>query len=222
MMGEPNRRSDYVEALFAREDDVLIELRREIAGRGMPEIYVSAEVGRVLQVLLRSVRATRVLEIGTLAGYSAIWMARALPVDGTLLSLEIDPDRAVLARRMVERAGLEEKVEVRVGDARQEMAALAADQRNDFDAVFIDADKESYPEYLDHALRLVRPGGLILADNAFWNDRVLGSDETPGDETRDDATDAMRLFNRRLAGEAALTATVLPVRDGLAVAVVAS
>ena len=221
-MGDSNPRSDYVEALFAPEDDVLLDLRREIAGRGMPEIYVSAEVGRVLQVLLRSVGAARVLEIGTLGGYSAIWMARALPADGTLLSLEIDPDRAALARRMVKRAGLEEKVEVRLGDARKEMAALAADRGNAFDAVFIDADKESYPEYLDHALRLVRPGGLILADNAFWSDRVLGSDEPPGDGTRDDATEAMRLFNRRLADEAALTATVLPVRDGLAVAVVAS
>lgn len=220
-MEKTSRRRRYVEALFAVEDDVLREVRQEIKERGLPEISVSAEVGRVLQVLLRSVAARRVLEVGTLGGYSAIWMARALPEDGRLLSLEIDADRAALARQMVERAGLTSKVEVRLGDARAETASLASQSPGSFDAVFIDADKESYIEYLNQALQLVRPGGLIIADNAFWDDRVLDAEDAgSGDSSPDAATDAMRSFNRRIADEPGLTATILPVRDGLAVAVV--
>ena len=214
MMGSGGMdRTEYVEGLFAREDELLRDLREAIARQDIPEIYISAEVGRLLQVLLRTIGARRVLEIGTLGGYSAIWMARALPPDGRLLSLEIDPDRASFAREFIERAGLGEMVEIRVGDARDTLATLVSGSSAQFDAVFIDADKESYPEYLDHALALVRPGGLVLADNAFMGDRVLE------EETAHTGTMAMREFNRRMATDGGLTATVLPVRDGVAVAV---
>jgi caffeoyl-CoA O-methyltransferase len=168
----------YVEGLFAREDVLLRELREESERQGLPPIQVSAEVGRLLQVLLATVGARRVLEVGTLGGYSAIWMARALPPGGHLTTLEVDPERAA------------------------------------FDAVFIDADKESYGEYLDHALRLVRPGGLILADNAFRSGMVLD------DDADDPGVLAVRHFNTRLARDPRLAATILPVRDGIAVAVV--
>lgn len=203
----------YVETLFAGEDAVLRELREEIARRGLPEIYISAELGRALQVLLRAAGARTVLEVGTLGGYSAIWMGRALPPDGRLVSLEVDPERAELARGFVARAGLEEVVEVRVGDARDLLPALAASSSRAFDAIFIDADKESYPAYLDHALELVRPGGLILGDNAFRGGGVL--EEAPEEE----GTRAIQLFNQRLA-RLGPASTILPIRDGLAVAVV--
>ncbi|HEX7049681.1 MAG TPA: O-methyltransferase [Longimicrobiales bacterium] len=205
--------SAYVEDLFAPEDVVLRELREEIQRRGLPTISITAEVGKLLQVLLTAVGARRVLEIGTLGGYSAIWMARALPPEGRVLTLEINERHAELAREFIGRAGLEGVIEVRSGDARVLLAGLA-DEGASFDACFIDADKESYPAYLRWARRLVRPGGLILADNAFWSGRVL---ETP---PPDDGALEVDQFNRELAAAQDLCSTVIPVRDGLAVAVV--
>lgn len=211
---DPARLSAYVERLFAREDPVLRELRQEILRRDMPEIYISPEEGRLLQVLLTAVGARRVLEIGTLAGYSAIWMARVLPPDGELITLEIDETHAELAREFVRRAELDDVIHVRVGVAMESLRALALEDGEPFDACFIDADKPSYPVYLQWALRLVRPGGLILGDNALWAGRVL--EERPAD----DDTLAMQQFNRQIAAAEDLCSTIIPVRDGLAVAVV--
>lgn len=204
---------EYVRSLFAAEDEVLEALREEIARQGLPEIYVSAEVGRLLQLLLTAVGARRVLEVGTLGGYSAIWMARSLPAGGRLLTLELDPDRGAFARRFVARAGLESVVEVQVGDARELLKELVAADSEPFDAVFIDADKESYVEYLERSLELVRPGGLIMADNALWEGRVL-------DDDPDDATRGIQSYNDRIAAHQRLLSTIIPVRDGVAVSVV--
>jgi len=216
-MGEDSDRSvllsGYVRQLFAGEDELLEELRYEISRQDLPEIYISAEVGRLLQVLLASIGARRVLEIGTLGGYSAIWMARALPTDGHVLSLELDPERAAFAREFVARAGLEAVVEVRVGDARKVLKQLVAEAGAPYDAVFIDADKESYVEYLERSLELVRPGGLIIADNAFRDGRVL-------DEDPDEATRGVQRYNERIASHPRLASTVIPIRDGVAVSVV--
>jgi predicted O-methyltransferase YrrM len=203
----------YVEGLFAREDALLRELRAQISRQQIPAIYISPEVGRLLQVLLRAIGARRVLEIGTLGGYSAIWMARALPPGGRLLSLEVDPERAAFARDFAVRADLDDVIEVRVGDARTIMEELVHAGAGPFDAVFIDADKESYVEYLDRSLELVRPGGLILADNAFRSGRVL-------DDDPDESVSAVIEYNRRIATDARLHSTILPVRDGVAVSVV--
>ena len=205
--------SDYVEQLFAAEGAVLEELRAEISRSGFPEIYISAEQGKLLQVLLAAIGARRVLEIGTLGGYSALWMVRALPPDGRLVTLEIDSDRAALARRFVEKAGSERQIEVREGDARALLAAMADEGAEPFDAAFIDADKESYVEYLDRSLELVRPGGLILTDNAFRDGRVL-------DDDPDEATRGVLAYNARVASDSRLASTIIPVRDGLAVSVV--
>jgi len=203
----------YVAGLFAPEDEVLRDLRRTIAERELPEIYISPEQGRLLQVLLAAVGARTVLEIGTLGGYSAIWMARALPRDGRLLTLEIDPARAELARATIARAGLDAVVEVRVGDAADILDELVVAGRT-FDVAFIDADKERYPMYLERTLELVRSGGLILGDNAFREGRVLDEDAP------DDGTAGMQRFNEMMARHRRLLSTIIPVRDGLAVGVV--
>ncbi len=202
----------YVGELFAPEDEVLRDLRREMGAAGLPEIYISAEEGRLLQVLLRAIDARRVVELGTLGGYSAIWMARALKRGGRLITVERDPVRAELAWRFVGRAGLEDRVEVRVGEALALLDSLAAD--GPFDAVFIDADKESYPRYLDWCLEVVRPGGLVIGDNAFQEGEVV-DDSAQSAEVR-----GIREFNRRLAVEPRLTSIVVPTRDGVAIAVV--
>lgn len=204
----------YVRRLFAPEDAVLAELREEVRRRDMPEICISPDEGRLLQVLLTAIGARRVLEIGTLGGYSAIWMARALPPDGRLVTLERKPEHAEVARRFIRRAGLDDVVEVRVGAANDTLEQIAGEHGEPFDAFFIDADKAGYPAYLDWAEALVRPGGLVLGDNAFWSGRVL--EEPP----EDDDTLAMQRFNRRLADKERFCSTIIPVRDGLAVAVV--
>jgi caffeoyl-CoA O-methyltransferase len=203
--------AEYIAALFAPEDYVLGELREEAASAGLPAISSSADTGRLLQVLLGAIRARRVLEVGTLGGYSAIWMARALPADGKLLSLEINPDHARFAQRHVERAGLVDRVEIRTGPALDLLPALEGQR---FDAMFIDADKESYVAYLDWGLRLVRPGGLVIADNALWGGSVFD------DGVHDEKTEAVRAFNQRIAAESRLTSIIVPTHDGVAISVV--
>src|ERR687895_1297911 len=139
----------YVEDLFTPSDEILEAALRDSRRAGLPEIQVSPNQGRLLQMLTEIAGARRILEVGTLGGYSAIHFARALPEDGALISLEIDEHHAAVARKNVERAGLESKVEIRVGDARERLAELVENDEGPFDLVFIDADKEGYPEYLE-------------------------------------------------------------------------
>ncbi len=201
----------YIGDLFAREDDVLLALREDADRSGLPPIAVPPQTGRLLQVLLAAVGARRVLEVGTLGGLSAIWMARALPADGRILSLEIELPHAEFARRHIARAGFAEQIEVRVGRALDLLPALDGER---FDLTFLDADKEPLPTYLDWALRLTRAGGLIVADNALRGGRVIDQSVT------DAGTAGVREFNRRLAAEPRIAGTVLPVGDGVAVGVV--
>lgn len=205
---------DYVEGLFAPQDEALEAAVRESRRAGLPEIQVSPNEGKLLRLLAEMVGARRILEIGTLGGYSAIHFGRALPEDGRLISLEIDERHAEVARQNVERAGLGGSVEIRVGDAKAILAELVENGEGPFDLVFIDADKEGYPEYLEWSLALTRPGSLILGDNAIRGGSVL--DPTDG------SSRAMREFNRRLAEDPRLSAIVLPLIreriDGLAIA----
>ena len=202
---------EYVSRLFAPEDDVLISLREEADRTGLPPIAISPDTGRLLQVLLTAIRAERVLEVGTLGGYSAIWIARALGPTGTLLTIDVHPGHAEFARRYLRRAGVEEKVEVRVGRALDVLASLDGER---FDAIFIDADKEPLPTYFEWALRLVRPGGLIIADNALWGGRVIDA------ATTDDATLGVRELNRRMATDPRVASILVPTHDGVVVGVV--
>ncbi|HSK98988.1 MAG TPA: O-methyltransferase [Rubrobacteraceae bacterium] len=204
----------YVAGLFAPHDPALEAALEDSKRAGLPEIQVSPNEGVLLGLLAQIAGVRRVLEIGTLGGYSAIHLARALPEDGTLISLEIDERHAEVARKNVERAGLGEKVEIRVGDARESLAGLVEKGEGPFDLVFVDADKEGYPEYLEWALRLSRPGTLILGDNAIRGGSVL--------DAGDASSRAIRTFNEKLAEDPRLSAIVLPLLreriDGLAIA----
>ncbi len=200
----------YVTELFATEDEVLADLREEIVEAGLPLIHIDAAEGRLLQVLLGTIQARKVIELGTLGGYSAIWMARALPADGRLITLELEPERAELARRYIRRAGLEDRLEVRVGEALVLLGELAGD--GPYDAVFIDADKENYPAYLDWCAANVRSGGLVIGDNAFKSGAVLDN------STSDAGVLGIQEFNRRLATDPRFTSIVVPTRDGVAIA----
>jgi caffeoyl-CoA O-methyltransferase len=202
----------YISGLFAPEDDALKSARAEMREEQMPEINVSASEGKALQVLACIIKANRILEIGTLGAYSTIWLARALPPDGKLITLEINPRYAAVARRNLKRTQLEHKVEIRVGPALELLSQLETRGEPAFDMVFIDADKESYPKYLQKAVTLVREGGLILADNTL-PDAVL--------DPR--ADNGIKRFNAAVSAHPELISVLIPVLrtqgiDGLLIA----
>jgi predicted O-methyltransferase YrrM len=204
----------YIEDLFDPSDEILEAALRDSRRAGLPEINVSPNEGRLLQLLVEIAGARTILEIGTLGGYSAIHFARALPENGTLISLELDEHHARVARNNVERAGLSDIVEIRVGDAHELLAGLVEGDEGPFDVIFIDADKESYPEYLDWSLRLSRPGSLILGDNTIREGSVI--------DPQDATARATREFNERIAREPRLSGIALPLIreriDGLTIA----
>lgn len=206
-----DKAGDYIAGLFSAEDELLASLREEADRTGLPPISISADEGRLLQVLLTAIGARRVLEVGTLGGYSAICMARALPPGGRVVTVEIDEKHAAFARRYIQRAELGDRIEVRLGRALEVLPALDGER---FDAVFLDADKEPLPTYFDWALRLVRPGGLIIADNALWGGRVYDGEES------DERTRGVREFNRRMSTDPRVLGIIVPTHDGVAVAVV--
>lgn len=204
--------NQYVRDLFAPEDDLLASIRSESAERGLPQIHVRPEEGQMLHFLLKVVGARRVIEIGTLAGYSGTWIARALPPDGRLITLDVNPDHASFAGEIFQRAGLADLVEIRLGEASQSLATLA--REGPFDAVFIDADKDAYPEYLTWAIENIRIGGLILAHNVFARGAVVGAIERDPGQLK-----GIMDFNAAIASDPRLAATIIPVGDGIAAAV---
>jgi predicted O-methyltransferase YrrM len=212
-----------VEAYFARllnaDDPIMDKVRADSQAAGLPAIQVSPLQGKLLEVYARSVRARRILEIGTLGGYSTIWLARALPPGGELLTLELEPRHAEVARANLALAGVADRVEVRVGPAVDSLADLAAAGTEPYDLVFIDADKQSYPDYLTASLTLTRPGSIIIADNVVRQGLVLDPNSA------DDRIPAVRRFMEELAADPRLDATVVQTvgpkgHDGLAIALV--
>lgn len=204
-------REEYALAVFGTEDDILRAVRQDIADRHMPSISVHPGIGQLLAWLIQLSGSRHVLEIGALGGYSGIWMARALPEDGRLTSLEINPDYADVARRNLERAGVAHKATYRIGPAEDTLARLEQEGAR-FDFFLIDADKPGYPAYLEWAVRLAQPGAVIAADNALLGDAVLS------DDTADESAAAIRRFNRRMAEHPRLVSLLLPAYDGLSLA----
>jgi predicted O-methyltransferase YrrM len=190
------------------DDPALDAALADSRDQGLPWIQVSPLEGRFLHLIARLVGARRILEVGTLGGYSAICMARALPPNGRLVSLEVDPKYAAVARSNVERAGLTGLVDVRVGAAADSLAGIERAGEGPFDLTFIDADKRSTPAYFDAALRLSRPGSVIIVDNVVRDGKLV-------DASLDDPDNAgMRRFLERIAQEPRVTATVLQTVGG--------
>ena len=171
-MEQPEAVDAYLEARLVPPDAALDAAREAAAAAGLPAIEVTPLQGKLLQLLALSLGARRILEVGTLAGYSTIWLARALPAGGRLVTLELDPGYARVAREDVARAGLDAVVELREGDARATLADLEAERGEPFDLVFVDADKASTPHYYESALRLTRPGSLVVVDNVIRGGRI--------------------------------------------------
>lgn len=208
---------DYFTDLLAPADEALTAALRDSDAAGLPQINVAPNQGKLLQLLAQVQGARRILEIGTLGGYSTIWLARALPADGRLISLEYDPKHADVARGNLARAGLDKVTEVRVGPALDSLAALAGEDPAPFDLVFIDADKVNNPRYVEWSLKLTRPGSLIVLDNVVRGGAVTDATSTePGVRgTRE----ALELIARhpKLTGTALQTVGTKGY-DGLAVA----
>ncbi|MFE7466495.1 O-methyltransferase [Streptomyces sp. NPDC057499] len=194
---------EYFKGLLVGPDEALDAAVATSAAAGLPEMQVAANQGKLLNLLARLQGARRVLEIGTLGGYSTIWLARALPEGGKVVTLEADPAYAEVARANFERAGLADVIEVRVGRALDTLPELAAEGPEPFDLVFIDADKPSNPDYLAWSLKLTRPGSLIVADNVVRDGEVV-------DPASDDPkVQGVRRFTELVAAEPRLSATAL-------------
>jgi caffeoyl-CoA O-methyltransferase len=209
----------YISDEFSRDDAALKGVERSLEVAGIRNISISSSQGKFLHILALLCGAKRILEIGTLAGYSTIWLARALPPGGRLLSIEYDPAHAQLAAENIASAGLSAAVEVRTGRALEVLPRLAEEELPPFDMVFIDADKVPYDQYFRWALKLTHPGSLIVADNVIRQGRILEPDSS------DDNVKGAKSFLRLLSSTNEVAATVLQTvgakgHDGLAIAVV--
>jgi predicted O-methyltransferase YrrM len=204
------RHFDYLAQRTAPEGEFLAQLKAAASAAGIPAIWISPAQASLMQILLRLHRARTVLEVGTLAGYSAIAMARALPSDGHVHTIELEARHADFAEAWVARSDVKGRVTVHRGAGLDVLPRLAADSA---DAAFLDADKGNYPGYLEHALRIVRRGGLIMVDNAFAFGQLF--DERPTDRE----VAAVRAFNEVMAREPRVQAVIVPIGDGLWVGV---
>jgi predicted O-methyltransferase YrrM len=208
----------YIEDLFTQPDEALSQNLADAEAAGLPSINVSPNQGRLLYLLAKLAGAKRVLEIGTLGAYSTTWLARALPADGRLVTLELEARHAGVARRNLERAGLAAAIDLRVGPAADSLRDLIRSSTVPFDLVFLDANKSGYVEYLELALQLSRPGTLILADNVIRHGLVL--DSNPGDPNDAGA----KAYNEIIARHPRLESLILPIVrarvDGMAISLV--
>ena len=210
---------NYIAGLFLGADPVLEEALTSSEAAGLPAISVSPTQGKLLHLLARMQSAQNILEIGTLGGYSTIWLARALPPDGRLISLELDPKHAEVARANVARAGLSNVVEIKLGRAIDSLQQLVRDGGKPFDLIFIDADKQGYSDYLKWSLKLARQGTLIVADNVVRKGEVVNPAST------DTNVQGIRRFNELLAAQKNVTTTEIQTvgskgYDGLALILV--
>jgi len=208
---------NYINNLLAPHDPALDAALKSSTDAGLPSINVTANQGKFLMMLAQIQRASSILEIGTLGGYSTIWLARGLSKAGRLISLEYEEKHATVARSNIARAGLSAQVEVVVGPALETLPKLASQNRGPFDLIFIDADKVGYPDYLTWSIKLSRPGAIIIADNVVRDGKIIDANSP------DRSVQAVRKFNDMLAADKRLTATALQTvgskgYDGFAIA----
>ena len=208
----PDAIERYLEGLNQLTDPLLRDIARDGDREKLP--LIDAEVGALLRVLATAIGATRILEIGTAIGYSSIWLAGALPADGMMVTMEVNPERARAARENIARAGLASRVSVIVGDAERLLAKVAGP----FDLIFQDGDKTLYTPLLNRLVELLRPGGLLITDNVLWDGEVApGFRASPTRDTAD--TRAIAEYNERLNHHPHVMTVIVPLRDGVAISV---
>ncbi len=200
----------YLEQLTAEEDEVLKTVKKRMEQHRMPPISITPLIGKLLKFLARLSNAERILEIGTLGGYSAIWLARALPETGKLISLELNAENAAIAKENIRLAGLNNKIEIRIGNALKLMEKMIANSEEPFDLIFLDGDKPSYPLYINPMIKLAQEGSLIIADNLVRRGKVI----TPS--LTDEQAKALAAFNQQIARHPQLESVIIPTLAGYA------
>ncbi|MCS0637815.1 class I SAM-dependent methyltransferase [Streptomyces sp. LP05-1] len=202
---------DYVADISLREPDVLKELRHRTSELPLALMQISPEQGQFLSLLVKALGVRKAVEVGVFTGYSLLSTALALPADGRVVALDVSEEWTDIAREFAGRAGVADRIDLRVGDARQSLDALLAEdgEAGSYDFFFIDADKENYAAYYEAGLKLLRPGGLIVVDNVLWHGAVL-------DESQQDSeTTALRAFNAKVRDDKRVDLSVVPYADGL-------
>ncbi len=210
---------NYISSLLIHEDEILSSISQTLKDANLPSSTVSPNQGKFLQVMALACNAKNILELGTLGGYSTTWLARALPGNGRMITVEIEPAHASVARKNIERAGLSEKVEIRIGKAMEILYQLINEKPEPFDLIFIDADKEPYAEYFELSLQLSRPGTFIIADNVIREGEVM--DET----IKDSFINGIQRFNKLLSITPNVTSTIIQTvgikpHDGISLSIV--
>ncbi len=200
----------YITDTFIQEDDILKQIVIDTEAKKIPLIQVSPETGKLLGMFIKMVGAKNVLEIGTLTGYSSIWMARALPPDGKITTLELSPEHAEEAKSNFKRAGLQDKIELVYGKA---LGSLNTLKDRTFDLVFIDADKENCVNYFNKVIHMVRKGALIITDNTLRRGEVIDPNPGPGAK-------GIIAYNKLVAGDSRVESLLVPIDDGITISIV--
>jgi predicted O-methyltransferase YrrM len=212
-IGLDNRLYEYLLSVSLRESPILKKLREETARHPMAMMQIAPEQGQFMALLVQLMGAKKTLEVGVFTGYSSLVVALALPSDGKIIACDIDEEYTAIARRYWQEAGVADKIDLRIAPALATLDKLLAEgQANSFDFAFIDADKRNYENYYERALNLVRPGGLIAIDNVLWSGRVAFAEE------EDNRTKAIREFNEKLYRDERVTISLVPIADGLTLA----
>ncbi|MEG4276066.1 class I SAM-dependent methyltransferase [Microcoleus sp. MON1_C1] len=204
---------DYLLSISLREPDILASLREETAKHPMGMMQIAPEQGQFMELIVQLMGATKTLEIGVFTGYSSLCVALALPPNGQIIACDVSEEYTAIARRYWEAAGVANKISLQLGPAINTLDKLIAEgQAGTFDFAFIDADKENYEAYFERSLQLVRNGGLIVIDNVLWSGRVADP------QVQDESTTAIRTFNNKLRNDPRVTLSVVPIADGLTLA----
>lgn len=204
---------DYLLSVSLRESDILRQLRDETAQLPMAMMQISPEQGQFMALLVQLIGATKTLEIGVFTGYSSLCVAMALPPQGKIVACDVSEEYTTMARRYWEAAGVADKIDLRLAPALETLdELLRSGQAGTFDFAFIDADKANYEKYYERSLELIRPGGLIAIDNVLWSGRVVDS------QIKDNQTNSIRAFNQKLHQDQRVTLSLVPIADGLTLA----
>jgi predicted O-methyltransferase YrrM len=204
--------ADYIQSISLREPDILRKLREETAKLSMAQMQISPEQGQFMALLVQLMGAKKALEIGVFTGYSALAVALALPVDGKVIACDISEEYTAIAKDFWGKAGVSEKIDLRIAPALETLDQLISEETESFDLAFIDADKRNYENYYEQALTLLRPGGLILIDNVLWSGKVTDPTIT------DKQTQAIREFNQKLHQDSRINLSLIAIADGLTLA----
>ena len=212
-LGLPDPLHDYILDNSLKELSILAELRQETEHHKQARMQISPDQGQLIALLIRLMSARRVLEIGVFTGYSSLTIALALPIDGVLVACDISEEYTAIAKRYWRQAGVQNKIDLRIAPALETLdLLLESGQAETFDFVFVDADKANYSNYYDRALKLLRPGGLMAIDNVLWSGRVAEVQST------DKIVQTMRIFNQKVAQDDRVQVSLLPLGDGITLA----